>query len=67
MSDKPAATPDGFCSNTKPLTGTVRTINATKAGPKFFHLRGRRMAQCPCGKVTALTDRGLLRRHRQPY
>ncbi|MER8009746.1 hypothetical protein [Streptomyces sp. NPDC094149] len=66
MSDKPAATPDGYCTNKEPVRGTIRTINASAIGPKFSHLHGRRMAQCPCGRETSLTDRGNLRRHKQP-
>ncbi|MFJ2007797.1 hypothetical protein [Streptomyces chartreusis] len=67
MSDKPAATPDGYCTNKTPVPGTVRQINATATGPKFSHLHGRRYAACPCGRDSvSLTDRGNLRRHKQP-
>lgn len=65
MSDKPAATPDGYCTNKEPVAGTIRTINAFATGPKFFHLHGRRYAKCPCGKEASLTGRGSLRRHKQ--
>ncbi|MEU6261463.1 hypothetical protein [Streptomyces sp. NPDC047043] len=66
MSDKPAVTPDGYCTNKEPVPGTIRTINASATGPKFFHLHGRRYAECPCGKETSLTERCNLRRHKQP-
>ncbi|WP_326757318.1 hypothetical protein OHB35_53305 [Streptomyces phaeochromogenes] len=66
MTDRPAMTPDGYCTNKKPVPGTLRTINASATGPKFFHLHGRRMAQCPCGRETSVTDPGNLRRHKQP-
>ncbi|MFC8664003.1 hypothetical protein [Streptomyces sp. NPDC057199] len=66
MTDKPAKTSDGYCTNKKPVPGTLRTINASAKGPKFFHLHGRRKAQCPCGRETSVTDPGNLRRHKQP-
>lgn len=66
MSEKPALTPDGYCTNKEPITGTIRTINATATGPKYMHLNGRRMAGCPCGRETSITDRGNLRRHKPP-
>ncbi|OIJ93237.1 hypothetical protein BIV25_25995 [Streptomyces sp. MUSC 14] len=66
MPDKPAATPDGYCNNSKPVSGTIRTLNAKRTGPKFFHLHGRRYGACPCGREVSLTDRGNLRRHKQP-
>ncbi|MFE9024392.1 hypothetical protein ACFYNL_38410 [Streptomyces sp. NPDC007808] len=66
MSDKPAATPDGYCISTQPVPGTIRTVNAKNAGPKFFHLHGRRYGECSCGTEVSLTDRGNLRRHKQP-
>ncbi|WP_427168767.1 hypothetical protein ACQF4J_46905 (plasmid) [Streptomyces sp. C1-1] len=66
MSDKPALTPDGYCTNTKPVPGTIRAVNAKNTGPKFFHLHGRRYADCPCGRRPSLTDRGNLRRHKPP-
>ncbi|MGW2556420.1 hypothetical protein [Streptomyces sp. NPDC001635] len=66
MRDKPAVSTDGYCTNKEPVPGTLRTINARATGPKFSHLHGRRMAKCSCGKETSLTDRGNLRRHKQP-
>ncbi|MGW2651699.1 hypothetical protein ACWC2T_44240 [Streptomyces sp. NPDC001393] len=66
MADTPAVTPDGYCTNTTPVPGTARTVNASATGPKFFRLHGRRYAQCPCGREVSLTDRGTLRRHKQP-
>lgn len=66
MSDKPAATPDGYCTNKEPVAGTIRTINASRTDAKFSHLHGRRYAKCPCGKEASLTGRGSLRRHKQP-
>ncbi|WP_234439953.1 hypothetical protein [Streptomyces bicolor] len=32
MSEKPAATPDGYCTNKEPVSGTIRQINATATG-----------------------------------
>ncbi|MER5184805.1 hypothetical protein ABT009_42060 [Streptomyces sp. NPDC002896] len=66
MGDKPAVTPDGYCTNTEPVPGNTRTVNAHAAGPKFFRMHGRRYAQCPCGRETSLTERGNLRRHKPP-
>ncbi|MCX5336879.1 hypothetical protein [Streptomyces sp. NBC_00140] len=67
MSDKPTATPDGYCTNKEPVPGTIRTINASATGPKFFRLHGRRYAACPCGRTSiGVTDRNNLHRHKQP-
>ncbi|MDG4857094.1 hypothetical protein P8605_02790 [Streptomyces sp. T-3] len=66
MSGKPAATPDGYCTNTEPVFGTTRQVNAHALGGKFFKMHGRRYADCPCGRRTSLTERGNLRRHKQP-
>ncbi|MFF9171862.1 hypothetical protein ACF1AY_35840 [Streptomyces sp. NPDC014776] len=66
MADKPAVTADGYCTNTTPVPGTVRTVNAKNAGTKFLHLHGRRYGACPCGKDVSLTERDNLRRHKPP-
>ncbi|MFD4588321.1 hypothetical protein [Streptomyces sp. NPDC058434] len=66
MADRPAATALGYCTNTAPVPGTLRTINAKDIGPKFRHLHGRRYGICPCGKEVTVTERGNLRRHKQP-
>ncbi|WP_455362332.1 hypothetical protein [Streptomyces sp. SYSU K21746] len=66
MPDTPTVTRNGYCTNTTPVTGTTRMVNASDTGPKFRHLHGRRYAQCPCGREVSLTDRGNLRRHKPP-
>jgi hypothetical protein len=66
MSDKPAVTPDGYCTNTKPVPGTIEQVNGHALGGKFFKMHGRRYADCPCGRRPSVTDRGNLRRHKPP-
>lgn len=66
MADKPAVTAHGYCTNTTPIPGTLRTVNAANTGAKFFHLHGRRYGACPCGKEVSLTERDKLRRHKPP-
>ncbi|MGW7365427.1 hypothetical protein ACWGI8_18785 [Streptomyces sp. NPDC054841] len=67
MPDTPAVTANGYCTNTTPAPGTLRTLNANAAGPKFFRLHGRRYADCPCGRAgIGLTERGNLHRHKPP-
>jgi hypothetical protein len=67
VADTPAVTANGYCSNTTPVPGTLRTVNAKNTGPKFFRLHGRRYAHCPCGREVSLTERdNLLRRHKPP-
>ncbi|MGW2696080.1 hypothetical protein ACWC3Y_30470 [Streptomyces sp. NPDC001296] len=51
MADTPAVTADGFCTNTAPVPGTIRTVNAKNTGPKFFHLHGRRYVPVRQGRV----------------
>jgi hypothetical protein len=43
VAEKPAA--NGYCTNTTPVPGTIRTVNAKNTGPKFLHLHGRVTAQ----------------------
>ncbi|MER7870554.1 hypothetical protein GTY64_31590 [Streptomyces sp. SID8376] len=66
MADTPAVTANGYCTNTTPVPGTIRTVNAKSTGPKFFHLHGRRYGECPCGKEVSLTELDNLRRHKPP-
>ncbi|WP_405576099.1 hypothetical protein [Streptomyces sp. NBC_01092] len=67
MSVKPATTPDGYCTNTAPVPGTIRAVNAKNTGPKYFHLHGRSYAGCPCGRTSiGVTERDNLRRHKPP-
>lgn len=66
MPETPAVTATGHCTNTIPVPGTIRTVNAKNTGPKFFHLHGRRYGTCPCGKEVSLTERDKLRRHKPP-
>ncbi|MFF0794640.1 hypothetical protein [Streptomyces spiralis] len=66
MADTPAVTADSYCTNTAPVPGIVRTVNAKNTGPKFFHLHGRRYDACWCGKEVSLTERDNLRRHKPP-
>ncbi|MGW3152524.1 hypothetical protein ACWDG1_49860, partial [Streptomyces sp. NPDC001177] len=42
MAEQPAVTAHGYCTNTAPVPGTIRTVNAKNTGPKYFHLHGRR-------------------------
>ncbi|MDQ0994818.1 hypothetical protein [Streptomyces sp. V3I7] len=66
MPSTPAAS-DGYCTNRAPVPGSVRTVNAYAAGPKFMRLHGRSLAQCTCGrKHLHLTGRGTLPRHKPP-
>jgi hypothetical protein len=64
--DAPAVTANGYCTNTTPVPGTIRTVNAENTGPKFLHLHGRRYTQCPCGRAVSLTERDNLRRRKPP-
>ncbi|WP_258564368.1 hypothetical protein [Streptomyces himalayensis] len=32
MTDTPAVTSDGYCTNTTPVPGTIRTVNASLTG-----------------------------------
>ncbi|MEV7892223.1 hypothetical protein ACWD3I_48690 [Streptomyces sp. NPDC002817] len=57
MSEKPAVTADGYCTNTKPVPGTTGQVNGHALGGKFVKMHGRR---------PSLTDRGNLRRHKPP-
>ncbi|MEU0853557.1 hypothetical protein ABZ387_37460 [Streptomyces flaveolus] len=66
MPETPAVTATGHCTNTIPVPGTIRTVNAKNTGPKFFRLHGRRYGTCPCGKEVSLTERDKLRRHKPP-
>ncbi|MGW5209511.1 hypothetical protein ACWEQ5_33540 [Streptomyces griseoincarnatus] len=34
MADTPAVTAHGYCTNTTPVPGTIRTVNAKSTGPK---------------------------------
>ncbi|WP_043687471.1 hypothetical protein [Streptomyces xylophagus] len=67
MSDKPAAAPDGYCTNTTPVAGSVRSTNTTALGSKFARMNNRPYGDCPCGRAAiGLTGRGNLHRHKQP-
>ncbi|MGX1915981.1 hypothetical protein ACWIID_45470 [Streptomyces phaeochromogenes] len=66
MADTPTVTANGYCTNTTPVPGTTRTVNAKNTRPKFFHLHGRSYAECPCGRKVSLTERDNLRRHKPP-
>ncbi|MFE1840752.1 hypothetical protein [Streptomyces sviceus] len=66
MSGKPGVTPDGYCTNKKPVPGTTGQVNGHALGGKFFKMHGHRYADCPCGRRPSLTDGGNLRRHKPP-
>ncbi|WP_122614494.1 hypothetical protein [Streptomyces sp. Tu 4128] len=63
---EPGVTPDGWCTNTQPVSGTTRQYNGAALGGKFFKTHLRRYADCPCGSSSSLTERGNLRRHKPP-
>ncbi|WP_406723381.1 hypothetical protein WJ438_00030 [Streptomyces sp. GD-15H] len=67
MADAPAVTADGYCTNTAPVAGSVRSTNTTALGSKFARMNNRPSADCPCGRTgIGVTERGNLHRHKPP-
>ncbi|GGP80901.1 hypothetical protein [Streptomyces melanogenes] len=67
MNDKPAVRPDGYCGNTAPVSGSVRSINTTALGSKYARMNNRPYGACSCGRTgISVTDQGELYRHKPP-
>ncbi|MER6691127.1 hypothetical protein [Streptomyces minutiscleroticus] len=63
----PAVAANGYCTNTAPVPGSVRSTNTTALGSKFARLNNRPYADCPCGRTgVGVTARGKLHRHKPP-